>query len=141
MDVCAALVTNHQAPEPMKPCEISLRYPSIATEPLTRLNASTRDTGGDSKFAEATDVLARAVAQISVDFARSSSRTSTLATHGHDTVNHHEKRDHVGHVRRREHGRRERQTVPIHDYMVLGALLPTICRVLAGLWAPLFAGA
>ena len=141
MDVSAAFVADHQAPETVKPCEIPLGDPSVAAEPLAGLGTPASDTRCDPTSSEALYVCARAIPEVRVDLARSSPRTSATATHRNDAINHHEERDNVGHVRRREHRWREGQTVPIHDHMVLGALLPAICRVLAGLRAPLFAGA
>jgi hypothetical protein len=73
--------------------------------------------------------------------AGSPSRAPTPTSHRHDPVYHHEERDNVRHVGCSKHGRRERQTMPVNDHVMLGAQFSAIRGVLAGLCTPLFAGA
>ena len=141
MDLGVAFVADQQATEPVQPRQGSLRDPTVASEPLARLDTLAGDTRADMSLPKRTAVGARDVAQIAVHLRRPSARSATSPANRPDAVDHRDERDDIGDVRRREPRRREGRAVAVGDHVVFRAEFAAVGGIRPRRAAPLFAGA
>lgn len=135
MDICAPLIPDFQASEAIQPGVSPLHHPTVATEPLLRLNPFASDTRLDATPAQSGSVLLRLIPFVRVQLVWTFSRSSSGTLDRVDRI-------HSGF----EHGRlidigsgqedSERDSLPIDHKVALRALFAAIRWILPGFFAP-----
>ncbi len=141
MNVRATFVPNQQSTKAVQPGQLALGDPAVAAEMFARLDPLARDSRDDSASAESAKVGGGSIPQVAVYLGRAPTRAAGPTMHWRNAIDHRQKRHDIRHVRGGQHRRRERNTVPVNDYMMLRAAFSAVRGVRAGRRAPLFAGA
>ncbi len=113
----------------------------MTTQPLAGVDPASGNPGSDAARVQGTAELRRVVGLVRMELGRALARTPgspARPNDGRDGIDEREQLSRVVRVGRGE-ADRERDAVPIHREVILGAQLATIRRVRAGRVAPLFA--
>ena len=142
MDLRTPLVAHFEPPKPIEPGECALHDPPIPSQSVSRLDATPRNPRSDAPSAQCLATARVVIAFIRMQFHRTSAWSpTTLArqTQRRNGVNRHFEPLGIVHIGPRD-GHRQRHPVTVDHDVALRAQLPTIRRILAGLFAPPGAG-
>ena len=139
MDVGAAVSTHGETFELVKPSDRALDDPTISTEPLGRLDASSRDARGDVEDAAGDAASREVVSLIGMQLRWSLAWTTARSSHGLDELQHRPELQRVVDVCRSKIDG-EWDALRVDDQVVLRAWFSAVRRIRPRFFAPPFAG-
>ncbi len=139
VDVVPTLLVHSQPLEVVEPCQCALHYPAVPPQSLARLDAPAGNARDDVSPPEPSPDVLEVVALVAMPLLRAPSwPASAPVVRGGDGIEERQSALLVVDVRcGKQHC--QRTALPVRHDMVLGAFLPSVRGVRAGLGAPLFA--
>jgi len=139
MDVWPSLISHLEPTKSIHPRKSALHDPAVATEPLTRLNAPTRDAGNDATSPQCLPTAGEVVCLVRVQLGRSFPRPSPGPTNRREGIYRCFQQHRVVHIGPRlSHS--EGNALAIDHQVALRSRFAPIRRVRAGFRAPPGAG-
>ena len=140
MNVIKPFIPNTQAAKAVEPGPGALHYPTIATQPLARFNASARDARCDAALPQFAAQRASIIGFVGMQLLRPLTWTPLAAApNRRDGIHNFEHHPRVMDVSRTQECR-ERDALALDHKMALRARFAAIRRILAGFCAPFRAG-
>jgi hypothetical protein len=138
VDVNTSLITDGEAAEVAQPSDGALHHPAVPPQSLARLDSTPGDSGGDAPAPQRSPHDGVIVPPVPVQLRGPRARPPALPCYWREAVEEREERLAVVCVGRRN-GLVERESLPVHQEVVLAARLAAVRRVGPREMAPLFA--
>ena len=131
MNVFPSLIANLQSTIAIEPGQGPFHHPAMTPEALVRFDAFPCNPRNDLPLFQSLPTVPKVVSFIRVQFLRSSARTTAPLAYRWDGVDHHLQHLCIVHIGRGDF-HRERDALPIHNYVAFRAGLAAIRWVRAG---------